>query len=171
MEKLSDHQIDRSFSFGLPEGLYDRDITLELRTNIPFDTGLEIYYTTDGSMPDRTSNRYREPLVFTAQEGLKAVHLRAVVYQEKSWQAARMTVHRLLSTVPESLEDVLIVSIVSDEDGLFDPQRGSYIRPKAMSPPTMRAAGMRCMPRTLRKRGAEWVRPARIKILKAAADW
>ncbi len=168
VEKLSDHQIDRSFSFGLPEGLYDRDITLELRTNIPFDTGLEIYYTTDGSMPDRTSNRYREPLVFTAQEGLKAVHLRAVVYQGEELAGGPYDGTWLLSTVPESLEDVLIVSIVSDEDGLFDPQRGILYPPKSYVTTDYEGGWDEVHAQNFAQKGAEWVRPARIKIFEGS---
>lgn len=45
--------------FTLPQGTYDSDLMIEIHTETE---GAEIYYTIDGSRPDRSSLRYEEPL-------------------------------------------------------------------------------------------------------------
>ena len=57
-------------SFDQPHGLYEVD---ELTVAIsPSETGLPVYYTTDGSVPTRQSALYAEPLKLTATTLLRA---------------------------------------------------------------------------------------------------
>lgn len=49
--------------FSLDHSFYNDDIEVELKTAEP----AEIHYTLDGTMPDRTSEKYSEPLYFDAE--------------------------------------------------------------------------------------------------------
>ncbi len=50
--------------FSLEESFYSADLSVELKTAYE----AEIYYTTDGSEPDKNATRYAEPLYFTCED-------------------------------------------------------------------------------------------------------
>lgn len=61
--------------FSKPGGYYKEKILLTLSTN---DAGVDIYYTTDGTIPTRTSAKiYKEPLIIQNTTPLSAVSLKS----------------------------------------------------------------------------------------------
>lgn len=125
VEKISADWIDRSFSFGLQEGIYSGDIRLYLDTNIPFaeKKGFEIYYTMDGSCPTTTSEKYAKPLILSG-EGFQVVPMQAVVYQNGEKVGGPYSSTYILTDAKESLNDMLIVSITANEEDLFSEEKG-----------------------------------------------
>lgn len=164
VEKVSDQRLDRSFSFGLPDGVYDRDITIRLSTNMPLQKETEIYYTMDGSMPDRESERYEQPITFQVENGLQVIHLRAAVYQGEDLVGGPYDGTWLLTNAPESLQDMLIVSITADEDDLFSPEYGILYPPKSYVSTSFEGGWDEVHAQNFAQKGEEWVRPAQIKI-------
>ena len=56
---------DTDVHFSVESGFYDEPVTLEMTCAVP---GAEIYYTTNGSVPTTSSQRYRTPLVLESTE-------------------------------------------------------------------------------------------------------
>lgn len=166
VEKVSPQRLDRSFSFGLADGLYDEDITIQISTNVPLLKETEIYYTMDGSMPDRRSKRYEQPLTFRVEDGLKVIHLRASVYQGETLVGGPYDGTWLLTNVPESLQDMLIVSIIADKDDLFSPEYGILYPPKSYVSTSFEGGWDEVHAQNFAQKGEEWVRPAQIKIFE-----
>ncbi len=167
VEKVSADRLDRSFSFGLPAGVYDRDITLELQTNIPFADDLEIYYTTDGSMPDRQSEKYTHPLTFCVEPGLKAVCLRASVYDKEGELAGGPYDGTwFLTNVPESLEGILLVSLQAEWKDLFGETAGILYPPVSYVTTGTGERWKEMHAQNFAQHGGEWECQAQIQIFE-----
>lgn len=165
VEKISDHMLDRSFSFGLPDGLYDKDITLELATNIPELKDAEIYYTIDGSVPTDESSEYVEPLIFSAEEDLKVIQICAAVYQNGEQIGGIYNGTWLLCSEPEKLEDMLIVSIVADYDDLFG-ESGILYPAKSYISGNTDEKWNEVHAQNFAQKGEAWIRPVHVKIFE-----
>ncbi len=167
VEKVSSHQLDRSFSFGLPPGLYEQDITLELHTNMPFEEGLEIYYTTDGSIPDGQSQKYTQPLTFPVEPGLRAVCLRAAVYDSQGeLVGGPYSGTWFLSDAAESLDGLLLVSVMAQQEDLFGEARGILYPPVSYVTTGIGERWHELHAQNFAQEGEEWVRAARLQIFE-----
>ncbi len=123
--KTTGNVLDRSFSFGAPAGLYEEDLTLCLETNVLGLQDAEIRYTLDGTEPTANSILYNEPIVLEAPgTGLSAYPVKARVYQNGNEIGGTYERTFFLTSDASAFQDVLLVSITSDPDGLFSEERG-----------------------------------------------
>ncbi len=103
--------------FSVDGGFYDHDLEIELFTN-----GTRIYYTTDGTYPNRLEGiRYRKPIQIS-----KTTPIRAVAYKGK--YKSEIIGHTYF--IQEPTTDLAVVSIQITPDILFDPETGLYMEGK-----------------------------------------
>lgn len=167
VEKISADWIDRSFSFGLQEGIYSGDIRLYLDTNIPFaeKKGFEIYYTMDGSCPTTTSGKYEKPLILSG-EGFRVVPMQAVVYQNGEKVGGPYSSTYILTDAKESLNDMLIVSITAKEEDLFSEEKGILYPAESFVSTGVGERWNYFHAQNFAQEGDEWERTAHITIFE-----
>lgn len=134
-------------AFSYDSGFYDDDFWLEITA------GEEevIYYTLDGSEPDEQSIKYTEPLlitdaslnenVYAARTDLspkndyvpeykvdKATVVRAIACNEETGEISKSVTRTYFVNFDSKsdYEDVMMVSLVTDPDNLFDYESGIY---------------------------------------------
>lgn len=161
--KTEGNLLDRSFSFGTPEGVYSHDIALELRTNLP-DPGWEIYYTTDGSRPTKESAKYESPLLYKIDDGLQLIQIKAVVYLDGEEVGGPYTGTFLLTRQPELLQDILVVSITSEQEGLFGAEEGILYPPESFISTGTEEGWALLHSQNFAQQGDEWVREANVTV-------
>jgi hypothetical protein len=105
---VSDVQFDQQ------PGKYDGAIQLSLFSA----EGAEIYYTTDGSTPSQSSNKYSGPLTID-----KTTPIRAKAFREGYIESPVATGTYFIGAA----HTLPVVSIVTDEHLLFDPTNGIYM--------------------------------------------
>ncbi len=127
--------------FSLPCGFYPQD-TVTVEINAP--RGCTIHYTTDGSIPDENAPVYTAPLTFRDKSSqpnqyvdlpnmtqnyeaaetdsppvTKANILRAIAIDKKGNFSPVVTATYFVGQAAKEYEDVWVLSIVSDPEGLF----------------------------------------------------
>lgn len=137
-----------SVSFSAASGFYDNQFSLELSCN---EEGAVIFYTTDGSVPDRTSNSYTGPIsitdksnsanILSAKTGISAGNkyvpgfrvkkgtvIRAVAYLPDGSATPVANATYFVGIDREELYgDVPVISLITDADNLFDYETGIYV--------------------------------------------
>ena len=99
----------------IPQGVYN-DVS---GFSIELSGEGDIYYTTDGSEPTRSSHRFSEPLNVT-----RTTVVRARAYKDGKLDSRIMTASFIINenhTLP-------VLSLATDEDNLFDPETGIYVK-------------------------------------------
>lgn len=135
--------------FSQESGFYPNAFSLTLSS----DENTQIYYTLDGSLPDKNSLPYEEPLVLSdisSQENVlssrtdissmgnpytppvksvdKAVILRAVAVDEAgNYSPAATHVYFIGFQEKEGYENIPVLSLITEPESLFDSDRGIYI--------------------------------------------
>lgn len=100
----------------LPEGVYETG-----GLTVALEASGTIYYTTDGSEPDRSAPKYTGPLLLS-----KSTVLRAIVYQDGKLPSRIKTCSYLLhsdTTLP-------VLSLVTKSDNLWSEETGIYVKGK-----------------------------------------
>lgn len=137
-------------------------IVLSPAEGVPRD--IKIYYTLDGSVPDTSDTCYEGPLVLPAGDMSKGVIIRAAVsYKDQLSQAYTKTVLQLENgALPE---DIIIVSLSTDPDNLYDYETGIMVEGKTKD--DFIAAGGDYdslqpwqLPANFKQRGDAWIRDA-----------
>ena len=137
-------------------------IVLSPAEGVPRD--IKIYYTLDGSVPDTSDTCYEGPLVLPAGDMSKGVIIRAAVsYKDQLSQAYTKTVLQLENgALPE---DMIIVSLSTDPDNLYDYETGIMVEGKTKD--DFIAAGGDYdslqpwqLPANFKQRGDAWIRDA-----------
>jgi hypothetical protein len=100
--------------FSLEGGFYEHAIQLSLHTV----SGGKIYYTTNGSRPNRYSHLYRAPINIDSTQVIRAVSI-----QEN--QAGPIFGHTYF--IKEPVSSFPTVSVAIDPSILFDPQKGIFM--------------------------------------------
>lgn len=100
--------------FDQQPGKYDGAIQLSLSST----EGCDIYYTTDGSTPSQSSNKYTGPIPID-----KTMPIRAKAFKE-GYVEGRVATGTYFISTPHTLP---VVSIVTDDHWLFDPTTGIYM--------------------------------------------
>lgn len=135
--------------FSKESGFYGQAFSL----TITADPGSVIYYTTDGSLPTTTSEKYSSPIeikdrssekavltykrgttVETSSEGFptqefeKAVIIRAIaVGKDGSISNASTATYFVGKSISEKYKNVTVISVVSDPDDLYNQKDGIYV--------------------------------------------
>ena len=104
-----------ALNFSMPGGFYDEEISLEL-TSSP---GAKIYYTVDGTLPNRSSKIYRRPLRINSNTIIRAIARRG---RKKS----KHQTHSYFFNEPKSTFPV--ISIAIPPKVLFDPETGLFMK-------------------------------------------
>ena len=100
--------------FSLKGGFYDENLLLSL-----FCPGAKIYYTTDGSLPNRRSKLYSRPIPID-----KTTVVQAIAYQsgrKSKIKGNTYFINELPSTFP-------VISLGVDPEVLFDSETGLYVQ-------------------------------------------
>lgn len=129
-----------------------------------------IYYTLDGSIPTRESNCYTEPLQFNVDEELQVVVVRASVLKDGELSKP-VTQTYFIGEDVESRFTTQVVSIATDEENLYDYEKGIFVRGK-MYDAWLEAGGNPDAPIYLAdanymQRTDEWVRDGHVEVFSS----
>ena len=91
-------KVSPSVSSSLPEGKYEEEKSVELST-----TGIKIYYTTDGSEPNTTSDVYKEPIKL---ENGKTI-IKAIAESERETLGEVRSFSYSMIYVPQEVKEVV----------------------------------------------------------------
>ena len=91
-------KVSPSVTSSLPEGKYEKEISIELST-----TGTKIYYTTDGSEPNTTSDVYKEPIKL---ENGKTI-IKAIAESERETLGEVRSFSYSMIYVPQEVKEVV----------------------------------------------------------------
>ncbi len=100
-------------AFSLSGGVYT-DTEFSIRLTVP--SGYTVRYTTDGSMPDSTSQRYRRSIDFTQSVG-EATVIRAACFNSEKEQEGQVITQTYV-TVKDTASLAYTVMISTDEENL-----------------------------------------------------
>ncbi len=135
--------------FSKESGFYSSQFSLSM--SIP--DGTEVYYTTDGSKPTKSSKKYTEPFTvkdrssekavltyktgtmanksdeqYPREEFEKATIIRAVAIDKKGRSSPITTATYFVgSKIADKYSGVSVISVVSDPDDLYDPSKGIFV--------------------------------------------
>lgn len=113
-------------SFSHEEAFQPNDFDLEIVRDAALPSGAAIYYTLDGNTPTTQSNRYSGP-IHIARSGTFSI---TVIKAMAVWKDACSPIYTktyLLGDDIAALEGTILVSLSSDEDGLYDYDRGILV--------------------------------------------
>lgn len=110
-------------AFSLPAGRYTSAQTVELSSS----PGAVVRYTTDGSIPDETSQVYTGAI--TLSSGVTILRARAFAngYLESDVATASYFINQGEATAENHVSTIPVVSLVSDPDYLFGAVNGIYV--------------------------------------------
>lgn len=162
---LSKSDFNSMFSFSVPDGFYDDDITVEMSLDTFVLPSVEIHYTLDGNTPTSRSPIYSEPLSFVATDEAKAVTVKAIITNPAGKVlAGPYSADYFIKKDIQNWTDALIVEITSDDDGLFSEETGILYPAKDCGPTEDDWSDFKrtnCM-----QRSDEWIRDAHISIFE-----
>lgn len=138
-------------AFSLDSGFYDNSQEVTLSCNV---SGALIYYTLDGSTPDKTDTLYQNPItvkrklytenVLAAQTGVsasntyipdfsvdKATVIRAVAYLPDGSATPVAHATYFIGLDREKYGDVPVISLITDFENLYDYETGIYVLGKS----------------------------------------
>ena len=110
--KKKDPPVELNFSIN--GGFYQEELSIELSS-----TAAKIYYTTDGSKPNRYSSSYKRPIQIK-----ETTALRAIAYLGK--RKSKVFTHTYFINEPGT--SFPIVSLAIDPSALFDSETGLYVQ-------------------------------------------
>lgn len=176
--------------FSLASGFYDSTQEVSLTCNVD---GAEIYYTEDGSTPDKTSSLYQGPItvrrklytqnVLAAQKDIsvsnryipnfsvdKCTVIRAVAYLPDGTATPLSHATYFIGVNREKYGNVPIISVITDFDNLFDYETGIYVLGKThddwiFEDPSRAALDGWQHIGNYSNRGREWERPVSVELL------
>ena len=176
--------------FSLDSGFYDSPQEIALTCNAE---GAMIYYTLDGSTPDKTSTLYKNPItvkrklysknVLSAQTDISASNfylpdfsvdkgtvIRAVAYLPDGSATPLAHASYFIGLDREKYGDVPVVSLITDFENLYDYETGIYILGKsyddwiAQDPSREYLDGWQ-KHGNYSNRGSEWERPISVELI------
>lgn len=155
---------DGLFSFSLENGFYQDDIQIELSL-ASYRDKLEIHYTLDGSTPTVSSPLYTSPLLYNAEDTVKNVIIKAIVSDhDQNIVCGPYSASYFIGKNIGAWTNALVVSITSDEEGLYSPESG-ILYPMADCGPTEEDWKW-FEKQNCKQRGDDWIRDAHIDIFE-----
>ena len=180
--------------FSAVSGFYDKEFYLDITT----DDGNTVYYTLDGSIPTSESQKFTQPLLIndrSAEENIlsayteiaqpieytrhdlpgssvdKATIVRAIAVDKngKTSDVVTNTYFIGYKNKADYYNNVKIISLITEEDNLFDYEKGIYVIGKTYDdwlksdeydPETPEWS----IPGNYKQKGKEWERPAEIQF-------
>lgn len=117
-------------SFSHPDTFYDETIEVEITCR---DSGAEIYFSLDGSVPDRDSARYTEPIVIKSGNTVNATTIKAVAINGEKTSELQTKSYVTGKNVFDRFDDSTYVFVLStDPYNLYDYNYGvcveGYVR-------------------------------------------
>lgn len=123
---------EKPLMFSMESGFYDRDIRVEVSDHSRKNG--EIYYTTDGSEPDRdnpeSTRRCEEPLFLAAKEEEKAYSCKFRAYYEDGTASETVTNTYILGTAVANRYDTPVLCVSGDPDSLYGYENGIFVEGK-----------------------------------------
>lgn len=110
--ELLNSRVVADIKFSRPSGVYSSPFELELSA----DANIELYYTTDGNPPDRTSKIYEKPLEISETTALRVA---AFSSERRLGEAVRSYILREKTNLP-------VISLITNSDFLWDEDIGIY---------------------------------------------
>ncbi len=118
--------LEQGIAFSKQEYFYDVDTEVEILSSKPG----EIYYTLDGTTPDKTQTRYREAIRFIANRDTKANCIKAKAYFEDGTESETIIHTYFVGENVKERFDTLIFSITTDPYNLYDYEYGIFVEGK-----------------------------------------
>ena len=127
-------------------GFYNEGFELKLKTKLK---GGSVYYTQDGTEPNKQSQKYSEEEPINIGEKSDVTMVCARVIGEDENELSEISVHTyFVGEKIRNRHELPIISIVTDEQNLFDEELGIYTEDNA------------------RYRGSEWERPIHLEFFE-----
>lgn len=144
----------------------DIEISIEPNTGL-IDKATDIFYTLDGSTPTEESEHYTEPIKVEADSELQVIVIRASILQN-GVMSTPITQTYFVGENIDSRFSTKVVSIVTDEENLYDYEKGIFVPGKVYD--DWLAAGGDPEAEDFEKAGNynqrtdEWVRDAHVEV-------
>ena len=126
-------------------GFYEEVFDLEISSDIDNEV---IYYTVDGSEPTEDSLIYNEPITIGYKKEDRALVVRAKIITEDNNISETITNTYFVNRGIEDRFKLPLISIATDEENLFDEDRGIYVGDNAL------------------QTGSDWERPIHIEFFE-----
>jgi len=120
---------EAAIKFSIEENFLSATGRLELSAE-----GVEaIYYTTDGSVPDKKSTKYKSSIALMASNEVKAYSITArALYKDGSWSDCVTRTYFVGRNI-EKRYDCLVISLTTDPDNLWDYETGIFTGGKILA--------------------------------------
>lgn len=119
---LSDYEI----GFSETGYFFSEDLSLELMSNHP----CTIYYSTDGSDPDKESTVYKRPIKLKVGNTARATSVKAKAYFEDGQESDTIVHTYFVGKDVNTRYDTLIFSVTTDPYNLYDYDYGIFVEGK-----------------------------------------
>ncbi|MGB7606066.1 MAG: CotH kinase family protein [Lutisporaceae bacterium] len=145
-------------------GFYTQDFALIINTN---DANAEIYYTLDGSVPTKESDRYTNKSLLISSKTNEATVVRARAYKEGYPKSEVVTKSYFVEKDIYNSYNIPVISLVTEPSNLFDYEEGIYVAGKVFDEwkanlPIIKKQQFK--PGNYSERGREWEREASIEL-------
>lgn len=157
---------EQEIAFSLEESFYSEDQELLLSTLLDSD----IYFTMDGSLPDKNAQLYREPVKLTAGKEPKAVTIRAAAYYGEGAASEIYTKTYFLGNEIEERFSTKIVSITGEPESFYGYDQGILVPGRIRDEYVFENPGVEftdTAPANYNLRGMESERPVHVEIWEA----
>ncbi len=105
---------------------FSKDLALEILSGSPG----KIYYTTDGSEPDKEAEQYEKPIVLKADETAQATSIKAKAYYDDGKESETIVHTYFVGKDVSSRYNTLIFSVTTDPYNLYDYEYGIFVEGK-----------------------------------------
>ncbi len=146
-------------------GFYKKSFELILKSN---DSSSHIYYTLDGSIPTKNSNKYTNPILIQSKDNSSTI-IRARVYKDGYPKSEINTQSYFVNKDIYNTYNVPVISLVTDPKNLFDYEKGIYVAGKVFDDWIINNPNCeinQITPANYNQRGKSWERKASIELFQ-----
>lgn len=117
---------ENGIAFSRTNYFYTDDIELEILSNKP----CEIYYSLDGTDPDKKETLYNGPIKLNTFDTVRVTSVRAKAFFEDGTESEEITHSYFIGRDATTRFDTLIVSVTTDPYNLYDYEYGIFVEGK-----------------------------------------